>query len=132
MIDEFFLKSAVNIRREYLKVSNNMKLYHDKAKSVIETLENSVKELDKIQEKAKNDKKFSSEKSINEILKVINDVEDEGKRLESLVDPMNKEIEKLSKEENELYKKIKEKYTELSDKEIIDFVQKRLEKEGLI
>lgn len=132
MIDEFFLQSAVNIRREYLKVSNNMKLYHDKAKSVIETLEKSVKDLDKIQEKAKNDKKFSSEKSINEILKVINDVEDEGKRLESLVDPMNKEIEKLSKEENELYKKIKEKYTELSDKEIVDFVQKRLEKEGLI
>lgn len=132
MINEFFLQSAVNIRRQYLKISNNMELYHNKAKEVIDTLESSVNKLELIQEKVTNDKNLSAEKSINDILKVINEVEQEGKRLEDLVEPMNKEIEKLSKEENELYKKIKEKHPELSDEEIVKSVENRLQKEGLL
>lgn len=131
MINEFLLQSAVNIRRQYLKVSNNMELYHNKAKEVIQTLEDSVKKLEKIQESAENDKGLSAEKSINDILKVISEVEQEGQRLEELVEPMNKEIEKLSKEENNLYQKIKEKHTELSDEQIVEYVHKRLQKEGL-
>lgn len=132
MINEFFLQSAVNIRRQYLKISNNMELYHNKAKEVVDTLESSVKKLEEIQEKVKTDSSMSAEKSISHILKVINDVEQEGKRLEELVDPMNKEIEKLSKEENELYRKIKEKHTDLSDEQIIKSVEDRLQKEGLL
>ena len=46
MINEFFLQSAVNIRRQYLKISNNMELYHNKAKEVVDTLESSVKKLE--------------------------------------------------------------------------------------
>lgn len=132
MINEFFLQSAVNIRRQYLKISNNMELYHNKAKDVVDTLESSVKKLEEIQEKVKNDNNMSAEKSISHILKVINDVEQEGKRLEELVDPMNKEIEKLSKEENELYRKIKEKHPDLSDEQIVRSVEDRLQKEGLL
>lgn len=132
MINEFFLQSAVNIRRQYLKISNNMELYHNKAKEVVDTLESSVKKLEEIQEKVKTDSSMSAEKSISNILKVINDVEQEGKRLEELVDPMNKEIEKLSKEENELYRKIKEKHPDLSDAQIVKSVEDRLQKEGLL
>lgn len=132
MINEFFLQSAVNIRRQYLKISNNMELYHNKAKEVVDTLESSVKKLEEIQEKVKTDSSMSAEKSISHILKVINDVEQEGKRLEELVDPMNKEIEKLSKEENELYRKIKEKHPDLSDEQIVKSVEDRLQKEGLL
>ena len=132
MIKEFFLQSAVNIRRQYLKISNNMELYHNKAKEVVDTLESSVKKLEEIQEKVKTDSSMSAEKSISHILKVINDVEQEGKRLEELVDPMNKEIEKLSKEENELYRKIKEKHPDLSDEQIVKSVEDRLQKEGLL
>jgi uncharacterized coiled-coil DUF342 family protein len=132
MINEFFLQSAVNIRRQYLKISNNMELYHNKAKEVVDTLESSVKKLEEIQEKVKTDSSMSAEKSISHILKVINDVEQEGKRLEELVDPMNKEIEKLSKEENELYRKIKEKHPDLLDEQIVKSVEDRLQKEGLL
>lgn len=129
MIREEFLQSAVNIRRQYIKVSNNMNLYNEKAKEVIESIENSVKELESIQENI--EKVKNPEKSISEVLKVITDVEEEGKRLESLVEPMNKEIEKLSEEENELYRIIKESHPNLTDDDIINSVQERLKKEGI-
>jgi len=53
MIDEFFLKSAINIRRQYLKVSNNMGLYHKRAKEVVKILESSVNDLEKLQQDIK-------------------------------------------------------------------------------
>lgn len=131
MISENLLQSAVNIRRQYLKISNNMALYHKRAQEIVTTLEDSVKKLESLQESIEKDKNTSAEDSINKILNIIKDVEDEGQRLEQLVDPMNKEIEKLSKEENELYRMIKEKHSNLSDDEIINIVQIRLQKEGL-
>lgn len=131
MISENLLQSAVNIRRQYLKISNNMALYQKRAQEIVTTLEDSVKKLESLQESIEKDKNTSAEDSINKILNIIKDVEDEGQRLEQLVDPMNKEIEKLSKEENELYRMIKEKHSTLSDDEIINIVQMRLQKEGL-
>lgn len=131
MISENLLQSAINIRRQYLKISNNMALYHKRAQEIVTTLEDSVKKLESLQESIEKDKNTSAEDSINKILNIIKDVEDEGQRLEQLVDPMNKEIEKLSKEENELYRMIKEKHSTLSDDEIINIVQMRLQKEGL-
>lgn len=131
MIDEIFLKSAVNIRREYLKVSNNMEFYHNKAKEVVSKLEETLKKLDDLQKKVTEDKSVSNESAITAIMTILKDVEDEGQRLEKLVDPMNKEIEKLSKEEHELYRQIKEKHTDLTDEQIIQSVQDRLLKEGL-
>lgn len=132
MISENLLQSAVNIRRQYLKISNNMSLYHKRAQEIITTLEESVQKLESLQQKIEKEKNVSAEESINKILNIIKDVEDEGQRLEQLVDPMNKEIEKLSKEENELYRMIKEKHPSLSDNEILNIVQNRLQKEGLV
>jgi predicted nucleic acid-binding Zn-ribbon protein len=131
MIDEVFLKSAINIRRQYLKVSNNMEFYHNKAKDVVNKLEETLKKLDDLQKDYTVDKKISNESAINELMKILKDVEDEGNRLEKLADPMNKEIEKLSKEENELYRQIKEKHKDLTDEQIINSVQERLIREGL-
>lgn len=132
MIDEFLLQSAVNIRREYLKINNNMKLYHDKAKNVVSVLEKSIERLNEMKDSYEKKETRNSESEIKDILDVISDVEKEGTYLENLLDPMNKEIEKLSKEENLLYLKIKEKYPILSDDEILKSVQDRLKKEGLL
>ena len=131
MIDEFFLKSAVNIRKQYLKISGNMNMYQKKAKEVINTLESSVSKLENIESKAK-ENNTGSQNSIQEILDVIKNVEEEGSELEKLIEPMNAEIEKLSKEETELYRKIKEKHTELTENQIIKSVEDRLNKEGLL
>jgi arsenate reductase-like glutaredoxin family protein len=131
MIDEVFLKSAVNIRREYLKISNNMELYHNKAKDVVSKLENTLQELDNLQNDFSVKKSVSNESAVNRLMTILKEVEDEGDRLEKLVEPMNQKMEILSKEEHELYRLIKEKHTDLTDEQIVESVQDRLIKEGL-
>ena len=102
MIDENFLQSAVRIRRTYLKMANNMDLYRREAGKVVEKLDETISKIDAIQKVAEDSKvnknsSFSAEGSLSEMIKILEDVEKEGKRLEELVDPLNKEIEKLMK-----------------------------------
>jgi hypothetical protein len=136
MIEENFLQRAVNIRRTYLKLINNMDFYKDKAKSVINRLDDTIGKIEVIKGQV-NDNKIKKDNSINteyvmsELLKIIQDVEDEGIKLENLVDPLNKEIEKLALEEQELYRLIKEKHNNLSDDQIVESVRNRLIKENL-
>jgi predicted transcriptional regulator len=131
MVDEVFLKSAINIRRQYLKISNNMELYHNRAKDVVSKLENTLQDLENLQKNYTVDKSVSNESAISKLMDILKDVESEGERLEKLVDPMNQEMEKLSKEEHELYRQIKEKHKDLTDEQIVKSVQDRLIKEGL-
>jgi hypothetical protein len=136
MIDDNFLQSAVRIRRTYLKMSNSMDFYKKAAEGVVERLDETIKKVESIQKEADDSRKdknskFSAEGSLNKILKVLEEVDNEGKRLEDLVDPLNKEIEKLALEEQELYRLIKEKHYNLTDDEIIESVKQRLIKENL-
>lgn len=136
MIDEQFLQSAIRIRRTYLKVSNNMDMYKKAAEDTIKKLDETIAKIDKIKkesEESRTDKnsKFSAEKSLNEMLKILNEVDNEGKRLEDLINPLNKEIEKLALEEQELYRKIKERHSDLTDEQIVESVRERLIKENL-
>jgi predicted nucleic acid-binding Zn-ribbon protein len=134
MIEEKYLQMAISIRRTYLKLVNSMDLYRARALQVSERLEDTLKNLEKIKAEA-DDKnkntKVSDQDLLNKLLGVIDDVEEEGKRLENLVEPINKEIEKLSKEEMELYRQIVDNHPSLSEDQIVKFVQDRLIKEGL-
>ena len=42
MIEEKYLKMAISIRRTYLKLTNNLDLYHSKALSVSDKLEKTI------------------------------------------------------------------------------------------
>jgi len=68
---------------------------------------------------------------LKKLLKIIDEVEDEGKRLEKLIEPINLEIEKLAKEEMELYRQILDGHPNLTENQIVEKVQDRLIKEGL-
>ncbi len=134
MVDEVFLKNAVRIRRTYLKMTNNMELYQNKAKDIVNKLDETLVKIDNLQKAAEDSKKNSgvgSQGLLNELLNILNDIDIEGKSLEELVNPLNKEIEKLALEEQELYRQIKEKHYNLTDEEIIKSVKDRLIKENL-
>ena len=136
MIDEIYLQNAVRIRRTYLKLSNNMDLYQNKAQAVSDKLETTISKIDELQSKIEESKRDKNDKKdsnffLTELVKILNEVEEEGKALESSVDPLNKEIEKLALEEQELYRQIKEKHFNLTDEQIISSVQDRLIKENL-
>ena len=136
MIDEIYLQNAIRIRRTYLKLSNNMELYQKKAQVVSDKLEATISKIDDLQSKIEESKKDKNDKKdstffLTELVKILNEVEEEGKALEDSVDPLNKEIEKLALEEQELYRQIKEKHFDLTDEQIISSVQGRLIKENL-
>ena len=136
MIQERFLQSAVNIRRTYLKVSSSLDKYHKKAKDTLEVLNNTLKKIEKLQETVEKansgkDTKITEQEALSQLLKIIQDVEDEGKTIEKLTDPINQQIEKLALEEQELYKKIKSTHPNLTDDQIVESVRQRLISEGL-
>ena len=137
MIDEKYLQMAINIRRTYLKLINNMDLYRARALQVSDKLDETLKKLNTFNEKlsAKNPdakKTNLTEKEIFEnLLKIIDEVEEEGRKLETLISPVNLEIEKLSKEEMELYRLIVDNHPMLTEDQIVEKVQDRLIKEGL-
>lgn len=136
MIREDFLLRAVRIRKNYLSLTNNLDVYLSKVESVSDRLEKTISEITNIEQKYessdKKDSKFESDKTLKELLKIIGNIENEGKRLETIVNPLNKEIEKLSKEEVELYKLIKQTHSNLTEGQIVNSVKTRLDSEGLI
>ena len=142
MIEEKYLKMSISIRRTYLKLINNLDLYHNRALKVSSNLEETLAKLDTIQEgldskdketssKETSSKETSSKETLDKILNILQEVEDEGKKLETLIDPINLEIEKLGREEQELYRQIVEHHSELTEDQIVNFVRDRLLKEGL-
>jgi archaellum component FlaC len=132
MIEEKYLIMSISIRRTYLKLINNLDLYHNRALKVSSNLEETLAKLDDIQEGLDSkDKKTGGKETLDKILNILQEVEDEGKKLESLIDPINKEIEKLGREEQELYRQIVEHHPELTEDQIVNFVRDRLLKEGL-
>ena len=131
MIDESFIKAAIKIRREYLKLTNNLNFYKRKAEDVIENLEDIVTKIENIQQETENQKVTNNDAVVFQLTKLLTDVESEGRAVESLIDPLNKEIEKLGLEEQELWRNIKNKYSNLSDEEIVEYVRKRLLQENL-
>lgn len=136
MIREDFLLRAVRIKKNYISLTNNLDVYLSKVENVSDRLEKTIGEITDIEQKYessdKKDSKFESDKTLKELLKIIENVESEGKRLESIVNPLNKEIEKLSKEEVELYKLIKQTHSNLTEGQIVNSVKTRLDSEGLI
>ena len=132
MIEEKYLQMSISIRRTYLKLINNLDLYHNRAIKVSSNLEETLAKLDIIQEGLESkDNKTSGKETLDKILNILQEVEDEGKKLETLIDPINVEIEKLGREEQELYRQIVEHHPELTEDQIVNFVRDRLLKEGL-
>ena len=133
-IDEKYLKTAINIRRTYLKLINNVDLYKDRATQVSDKLEETINKLNSFKDEIsdKHSKKNITEKEgLNKLLEIINDIDEEGKKLEKLIAPINTEIEKLAKEEQELYRQIVEHHYNLTEDEIVSIVRDRLIQEGL-
>jgi len=137
MVDEKYLQMAINIRRTYLKLINNMDLYRARALQVSERLDETLKKLDTFNEKLNTKNPDAKKVNLTErevfesLLKIIDEIDEEGKKLENLISPVNVEIEKLSKEEMELYRLIVDNHPMLTEDQIVEKVQDRLIKEGL-
>ncbi len=135
MIDESYLDAAVRIRRTFMKLNVELTEYENYAKSIEKIIERALADLEDINNSISNDKKLknvSQEEMLRKVLDILARLEDDSKSLESKVNPINDSIEKLRKEEVQLYNNIKFKYPNIKDSELIEMVNKKLEKEGLL
>ena len=133
MIDEKFLIAAVNIKKTYIRLLNNLNLYESKAKETLEKLNSLYDKLGVLEKDIKKPENMNNENysSVNEVLKILNELESEGVKLKAFIDPLNKKIEKLALEEQELYKQICLKHSDMTEDEIVECVRIRLVKENL-
>lgn len=135
MIDEKFLVAAVNIKRSYLKLTSNLDFYKRRAEQTLEKLQDAYGKAEELESeivelKKKKDQNVDPNLT-NKVLTILNEIEEEGNKIEKFVEPLNKEIEKLAVEEQELYRVIVETHPNLSEDQIVESVRLRLKKEGL-
>jgi hypothetical protein len=135
MIEEKFLVAAVNIKRSYLKLTSNLDFYKRRAEQTLEKLQEAYSKVETLENEIKELKKQKDQNAdpdlTTKVLSILNDIEEEGNRIEKFVEPLNKEIEKLAIEEGELYRIIVETHPNLSEEQIVEAVRLRLKKEGL-
>ena len=135
MIEEKFLVAAVNIKRSYLKLTSNLDFYKKRAEQTLEKLQEAYGKVETLENEIKELKKQKDQNAdpnlTTKVLSILNDIEEEGNRIEKFVEPLNKEIEKLAIEEGELYRIIVETHPNLSEEQIVEAVRLRLKKEGL-
>lgn len=130
MIDENFINAAIRIRREYMKINSNLEMYRRRAREISENLNTLLKKIEEMQEKAY-EKKLNSDTAVEDMNKIMKEFEDEGEKLEKLIDPLNQAVEKLAVEEQELWRSIKTRHNNISDEIIIEYVRQRLTRENL-
>ena len=129
MIDKIYIESAQNIRREFLRLSNNLEKYETNLKDYIIFLEKASAELEIFKNiELKKAKSSNIQETTDKLLKSVTEIENEEQKILKLIKPINDRIEKLREEENFLFSQIKEKYPNMTDEEIIYEVQSNLEK----
>lgn len=124
MIDNFYIESAISIRKEFLRLNELLESDRSSLLELTNVLQKAVSELEEY------NKKITEEKSIESIKEFIivklNYLEEEINRIGDKIDPINKKIEKLRIEEMDLYLSIKERYPDLSDFDIKNYITEKL------
>ena len=83
MIDERFLSAAVNIRRKYLKLSNNLDIYRDKAEITLAKLEDAKTKLKKIEDGDYDKENLSGLQQIVDIITELEEIKKVLKKFRS-------------------------------------------------
>lgn len=128
MINELYIKQAINIRRKYLDIKRDISAYEKTVKEILEIIQIKVSELQELQKKIV-EKKFNSVDSAkNEMTRIILNLESEINVIDKKIKKLNQNIEDLQKEEMKLFKDIKISYPKLKDSEIRQTIQKEVSK----
>lgn len=137
MIEEKFLKSAIEIRRKYLKTIGNYDLIKKRGEELTQTLSNTLEKIGQLEKEIKEskskktNKKISEEEAVRRLQQILIEIEVEGEKLSKMTEPLNEEIEKLRQEEKNLFDALVDKYPDKSQEQLVDEIQDRIKKEGL-
>jgi methyl-accepting chemotaxis protein len=132
MISEFYLKKALNIRKEFLSIVSNINLFESMTKGIMGVIESKMEDLNDLQTKI-NEKKISNiEVAKDSLLKIIMELEEESNNIEKSVNELTSRIDKLKKDEGVLFSDLKSQYPNLTNEEIKDQIHKYIDKKLII
>lgn len=134
IIDEIYLAAAVRIKRKYKELSEDMTNYESYLRKTLEIVEETNEKLLAIDKELKDPKKRRNLSEVDLLKKteqLMAKLEEDAGRLETKINPINKDIEKLAVEEQELYRSLKDRYPTMSDVDMVRQVHERLKREGL-
>lgn len=131
MISELYLKRAVSIRKDYIKIVSDIESYEKVAKSLSDSISLRTKELESVLEKLNQNKYNNVDAAQQELQSIMIQTEDDVNKVDVSIDKLNLKIEKLKQDEINLYKEIKNVYYQLSDEDIREQVQTHLKKLNL-
>lgn len=123
MIHELLLKKALNIRKEYVRITKDINVYENMVSGILKSLGKNSEELEDLKKKIDDKKVTDVDFAKNEMLKIIIDLEQEANKTGEHINKLNQNIESLRKQEIDLYREIKEKYPSMSDDEIKKEIQ---------
>lgn len=135
MIDENFVRAAIGIKKKYFELTSRLEDYENYVKKTQELIDDALEKVSTMDEDLKDVKKrknMTNEQVLSDLNKLLLKIENDSKRLENYIKPMNDGIERLAVEEAELYRLIKEKHPNLADQQIVKYISERLSKEGLL
>lgn len=131
MINELYLKRAVNIRKDYIEIRTNIDKYEVIAQSLANSLELRLKDLESLQEAINNKRVTSIEAAKENVQKVMIDAEADMNKVEASINDLLKRMENLAEEEKTLYRDIRQTYPEKTDEQLREEINEYLKKENL-
>lgn len=131
MISELYLKRAVKIRKEYLRLVNDIETYEKIALDLISSISERKSDLEKLLDSL-NQKRISNPDLAKQKLdEIIVQTEDDMNKVDRSIEDINKKMDKLKEEEVYLYKEIKSVYSDFTDDQIRKFIFEELKKQNL-
>jgi predicted nucleic acid-binding Zn-ribbon protein len=115
MIDKHFIDSAVEIRKEWVRLIRSLDGYQVQIEKAQRAISEKKEDIEAFSKKNLSIKDIEFTQFIE---KIFNDIETQALIIESRMKPLNDDIEKLKKEELKLYHKIKRFHPNLTDEEI--------------
>lgn len=131
MISELYLKRAVKIRKEYIKLVNDIQTYEKIAQDLISSISERKSDLENLLDSL-NQKRISNPDVAKQKLdEIIVQTEDDMNKVDASIEVINKKMDKLREDEVYLYKEIKSVYSDFTDDEIRKFIFEELKKQNL-
>lgn len=126
MINQTYLDTAIKIRKEYIKISNELLTYSDKLTQLLSNVESNIPALEDIQKKLNNgeytDKKIFERDFNDKSIKIEVEIE----KIKTIYQTLNTKLENLGKEEEALYQTLKNVYPTLSDDDMRNIMKEKV------
>lgn len=131
MISELYIKRAIKIRKEYLKLVKDIHSYERIAHDLVSSISDRKQDLENLLESLNKNQITNADIAKQKLDEIMIKTEDDMNKVDASIDSLNKKMDRLREEEIYLYKEIKQVYSDIPDEEIRNYIQESLKKQKL-